>query len=111
MDKVMGINYIKRMTDFILHDGTMLDHGQRYIFTMFTGEFVCTIDALFPMKEKVIIRWSNDIIASITTGEDVVGDTTWDLQWSSFEIGYTTGLIRPYDMGKPTRKLPPHNFT
>lgn len=99
------------MTDFTLHDGTILDFGQRWTFVMYTGNFVCTIESLFPKTEKVLIRWDLDVIASMTTGEDILGDKTWDLMWSSFETGYRMGLIFPYDVGVPPKKVIPFSFT
>jgi hypothetical protein len=87
------------MTDFILHDGTYVELGQQYQYTMFVGNFVCTIVALHPMTERMEIHWEL---------EQPMDDS--NITWSSFELGYRVGIIQRYEKGKPTKKIPPLNF-
>lgn len=99
------------MTDFILDDGTILEVGQQWTIVLHTGNFVGTILALYSRREKVIIEFNTNIMASITQGENVDGYVTWDLMWSSFKAGYEVGTMYRHDTGKPTKRLPPLNFT
>ncbi len=99
------------MTNFILDDGTVVETGQQWTFVLHTGRFTGTILALYPRREKIIIEFDNNIMASITTGEDIGGYITWDLMWSSFMVGYAVGTMFRHDTGKPSKRIPPLNFT
>jgi hypothetical protein len=98
------------MTNFIFDDGVMLEVGQQWTIILHTGRFTGTIISLYPTREKVVIEFDVNIMASITTGENVDGYITWDLMWSSFKTGYEVGTLFRYNTGKPTKRIPPLNF-
>ena len=93
-------NYYGTMTDFILDDGTAVDHGQMYEIDLITGTFILTIDALFPRKEQMLFKLQESDWA-----------VTRDMMWSDFSMWYNKGSIRRYNTGQPSRRLPPHTFT
>lgn len=84
------------MTNFILDDGVVVDHGQEWEIDLLTGTFIMVIDALSPRTEQIIFTVEN---------------LTRDIVWSSFSMSYNNGMIRRYNTGLPSKRLPPHIFT
>lgn len=111
------------MTDFILDDGTIIDHGQQWTISLSTGNFVGTITALFPKKELIILEFNLNVLGAMNGHIDAniretnrrnaqwLENSVWDLHWSTFKAGYEVGTIYRYNTGQPSRRLPPHTFT
>jgi hypothetical protein len=83
------------MTNFILRDGTIIDHGQEWEIDLLTGTYVLTINALFPRTELIVFS---------------VEGIIRDLMWSTFSEGYYNGTVRRKGIIEPKKKLSPHSF-
>lgn len=106
MDKVKGMDYTYPMTNFILDDGSVVDIGQEWVFTLpyRDGDAIGTVQELHPKLENMSFTFSFTDT-----------DTEWkifkfDTPWSDFSAAYNLGNICRHNRGYPNKRVNPHAF-